>query len=155
MTSISRALFVVLGLALLGPTLPTLEAPAFAWTQLAADEDAPVLNVDRGRSAVVEIERPFATLAVADPEIASVTATSNRSFFVRGKAPGWTTVLIYDEAGSVIDLIQVNVALGLDALRRDLNTLLPGEDVQVLPVMMVSSSAATFLQPVRQQPPFS
>ena len=123
MTLIVRPLLIALGLALSGLLAPTLQ-PAFAWKQLSADADAPALNVDRGRSAVVEIEQPFATLAVADPEIASVTATSNRSFFVRGKAPGWTTVLIYDEAGSVIDLIQVNVALGLDALRHDLNMLL-------------------------------
>ena len=130
MTLIMRPLFIALGLALFGLLVPSAQ-PAFGWKQLAADADAPILNVDRGRSAVVEIERPFATLAVADPEIASVTATSNRSFFVRGKAPGWTTVLIYDEAGSVIDLIQVNVALGLDALRRDLNMLLPEEELQV------------------------
>ena len=133
MTLIMRPLFIALGLALFGLLVPSAQ-PAFGWKQLAADADAPILNVDRGRSAVVEIERPFATLAVADPEIASVTATSNRSFFVRGKAPGWTTVLIYDEAGSVIDLIQVNVALGLDALRRDLNMLLPDEELQVVPV---------------------
>ncbi len=128
-----RSVFAALCLSLASLTA-SLVQPAHGWTQLAAAPDAPVLNVDRGRSAVIEIDEPFATLAVADPEIASVTATSDRSFFVRGKAPGWTTVLIYDEAGSVLDLIQVNVALGLDALRRDLNTLLPDEDLQVLPV---------------------
>ncbi|MEL7481044.1 MAG: type II and III secretion system protein family protein [Pseudomonadota bacterium] len=105
-----------------------------AWTELTPEASAPVLTVNRGRSTVIEVDEPFATLAVADPEIASVTATSNRSFFVRGKAPGWTTVLVYDGTGSVVDLIQVNVALGLDALRKDLNTLLPGEDFDVLPV---------------------
>lgn len=114
--------------------MSTIALPAHAWTELTAADDAPVLNVNRGRSTVVEIDQAFATIAVADPEIASVTATSNRSFFVRGKAPGWTTVLIYDETGGVIDLIQINVALGLDALRQDLNTLLPGEDFEVLPV---------------------
>jgi len=111
-----------------------LQEPANAWEELIADADAPVLEVNRGRSSVVSLDAPFATIAVADPEIASVTATSNKSFFVRGKAPGWTTVLVYDESGSVVELIQVNVVLGLDALRSDLNTLLPGEDFEVLPV---------------------
>ncbi|MEL7452262.1 MAG: pilus assembly protein N-terminal domain-containing protein, partial [Pseudomonadota bacterium] len=116
--------------AAFGPVL----SPAHAWTELTADKNAPVLTVNRGRSTAIEVETSFATIAVADPEIASVTATSNRSFFVRGKAPGWTTVLIYDGAGGVIDLIQVNVQLGLDALRADLNTLLPNENFEVLPV---------------------
>ncbi|MEM6899793.1 MAG: type II and III secretion system protein family protein [Pseudomonadota bacterium] len=109
-------------------------APAYAWTELTADENAPVLSVSSGRSTVIEVATPFSTIAVADPDIASVTATSNRSFFVRGKTPGWTTVLVYDDNGNVIELIQVNVAIGLDALRKDLTTLLPGERLDVLPV---------------------
>lgn len=111
-----------------------LTLPASAWEELTVADDAPVLEVNRGRSSVVSLDRSFATIAVADPETASVTATSNRSFFVRGKAPGWTTVLVYDESGAVMELIQVNVVLGLDALRADLNTLLPGENFEVLPV---------------------
>lgn len=114
------------------PGMPS--APAYAWTELTADDEAPVLEVDRGRSTVVGLDLPFATIAVADPEIASVTATSNRSFFVRGKAPGWTTVLVYDEAGAVQELIQVHVVLGIDALKSDLRTLLPGENFDVVPV---------------------
>lgn len=129
-TYLSAAMLVLAGIAI--PA--TLTAPANAWTELTADENSPVLEVNRGRSTVVGLDEPFATIAVADPEIASVTATSNKSFFVRGKAPGWTTVLVYDESGTVVELIQVNVVLGLDALRADLDTLLPGEDFEVLPV---------------------
>ena len=127
---IATSILGVFCLAMAGLSAPA----AAAWTELTADEDAPVLTVNRGRSTVIEVAQPFATIAVADPEIASVTATSNRSFFVRGKAAGWTTVLIYDEAGNIVELIQVNVALGLDALKRDLDTLLPNESLDVLPV---------------------
>jgi len=127
---VASAILTVAGFGV--PSL--LQEPANAWEELVADADAPVLEVNRGRSSVVSLDAPFATIAVADPEIASVTATSNKSFFVRGKAPGWTTVLVYDESGSVVELIQVNVVLGLDALRSDLNTLLPGENFEVLPV---------------------
>ena len=129
-TCLTAAVLVLAGIAV--PA--TLAAPAHAWTELTADENAPVLEVNRGRSTVVGLDQAFATIAVADPEIASVTATSNKSFFVRGKAPGWTTVLVYDETGAVIELIQVNVVLGLDTLRSDLDTLLPNENFEVLPV---------------------
>ncbi len=135
MHTITLKLLRLAAVGLFAAVAPVLwTGPAGAWTELTAASDAPVLTVNRGRSTVIEVTTPFATIAVADPEIASVTATSNRSFFVRGKAPGWTTVLIYDEDGSVIDLIQVNVLLGLDALRKDLDTLLPGETFEVLPV---------------------
>lgn len=135
MKQIYRAPIIILGLltcslGMVGP----ITAPAHAWEELTVADDAPVLHVSRGRSTVVGLDVPFATIAVADPDIASVTATSDRSFFVRGKEAGWTTVLVYDEGGAVLELIQVNVALGLDALRADLKTLLPNEDLDVLPV---------------------
>lgn len=135
MRQILRFSIMVLSVALSSLALFSYSAqPAYAWTELTADKDAPVLRVDRGRSTVIGLDLPFTTIAVADPEIASVTATSNKSFFVRGKSPGWTTVLVYDETGGVIELIQVHVELGLDALRADLDTLLPEENFEVLPV---------------------
>lgn len=147
MKQMIRAAIFIMGAALGGLSLLSLSAsPAQAWTELTAAKDDPVLRVDRGRSTVVGLDIPFATIAVADPEIASVTATSNRSFFVRGKAPGWTTVLVYDEDGVVIELIQVNVELGLDALRADLDALLPDENFDVLPVydgIFISGSIST------------
>tara|TARA_R110002111_G_scaffold103675_3_gene160632 strand:+ start:6229 stop:7521 length:1293 start_codon:yes stop_codon:yes gene_type:complete len=112
-----------------------LAAPsAGAWTQRSAPDGATVLVLEKGRSTVVEAELKFATLVVADPEIADAMATSNRSFFLRGKLPGATTVLIYNAAGEIAELIDVEVELGLDELRTDLKNLLPGEDINVYAV---------------------
>lgn len=118
----------ILGFGVLGVTA------ASAWTERKVAEDAKTLEIERGRSTVVEVEKPFTTIAVADPNIASVTATSDLSFFVRGKTPGWTTVLIYDDKGAIQDMIPVSVSIGLDSLRRDLARLLPNEDLDVHPV---------------------
>ncbi len=107
---------------------------AHAWTERTASEGAPVLELDKGRSIVIEADDAFATLVVADPDIAEAMATSDRSFFLRGIAPGHTTVLLYDASGKISELIEVHVRLGLDALRDDLNNLLPGEDITVYPV---------------------
>jgi len=109
-------------------------ANAAAWTQRTAGPGAEMLVVEKGRSAVVEADAPFSTLVVADPEIAEVMATSNQSFFLRGKQPGSTTVLIYGANGKISELIDVEVELGLDELRTDLSNLLPGEDIEVYPV---------------------
>lgn len=108
--------------------------PVLAWTQRSAAEGAERLELRRGKSAVVEADAAFATIVVADPEIAEAMPTSNRSFFVRGKQPGGTTVLIYDDAGAIAELIEVEVKLGLDELRSDLRRLLPGEIIDVYAV---------------------
>ncbi len=108
--------------------------PVLAWTQRSAAAGAERLELRRGKSAVVEADAAFATIVVADPEIAEAMPTSNRSFFVRGKQPGGTTVLIYDDAGAIAELIEVEVKLGLDELRSDLRRLLPGEIIDVYAV---------------------
>lgn len=107
---------------------------AAAWTQRSAAPGAERLEVRRGKSAVVEADAPFATIVVADPEIAEAMATSNRSFFLRGKKPGATTVLVYNAAGGIAELIEVEVKLGLEELRADMKRLLPGEPIDVYPV---------------------
>lgn len=105
-----------------------------AWTERTAGPDAERLEVRRGKSAVVEADAAFATIVVADPEIAEAMATSNRSFFLRGKKPGSTTVLVYNAAGAIAELIEIEVLLGLEELRGDLKRLLPGEPIDVYPV---------------------
>ena len=54
-----------------------LVAPcAGAWVQRNAPDGAKVLVLEKGRSTVVEADLKFATLVVADPEIADAMATS-------------------------------------------------------------------------------
>lgn len=106
----------------------------YGWTERSAPDGAERLELRRGKSAVVEADAAFATIVVADPEIAEAMATSNRSFFLRGKQPGSTTVLVYNSAGAIAELIEVEVKLGLEELRADLKRLLPGELIDVYPV---------------------
>ena len=87
--------------------------PAAAWTQRTSGADEERLEVRRGQSAVVETSASFATIVVADPDIAEAMATSNRSFFLRGKTPGTTTVLIYNSSDGIAELIEVDVKLGV------------------------------------------
>ena len=128
MDRFNRMIFVGLTALLFGA------ANAAAWTQRTAGPGADTLVVEKGRSAVVEADAPFSTLVVADPDIAEAMATSNQSFFLRGKQPGSTTVLVYGPTGKIAELIDVEVELGLDELRTDLSNLLPGEQIEVYPV---------------------
>ena len=107
---------------------------AAAWTELKAEEGAPVLTLEKSRSTVVQTDRPFSMIVLSDPQIAETMVTTDRSFFVRGLQPGDTTILLYDEDGHLVEMITLDVTMGLDALRRDLDNLLPGEDITIYPV---------------------
>ena len=109
-------------------------APAAAWTELRAEEGAPVLTLEKSKSTVVQTDQPFSMIVLSDPQIAETMVTTDRSFFVRGLRPGDTTILLYDEDGHLVELITLDVTMGMDALRRDLDNLLPGEEITVYPV---------------------
>lgn len=110
-------------------------APAAAWTELKPDPNAPSLAVERSRSAVVQADTPFSMIVVSNPEIAEAKVTTNRSFLVRGKSPGWTTVVLYDEEGMTVEMFDVRVSMGLDSLREDFQTLIPNEPIEVHPIL--------------------
>ena len=111
-----------------------LDQGADAWTELKAEEGEPILMLERSRSTVVQVNDPFSMIVLTDPAIADTMVTTDRAFFVRGKQPGTTTILLYDDGGDLIELIELQVTMGLDSLRRDLDRLLPGEDITVYPV---------------------
>ena len=94
---------------------------AAAWTELKAEEGAPVLTLEKSRSTVVQTDRPFSMIVLSDPQIAETMVTTDRSFFVRGLQPGDTTILLYDEDGHLVEMI-------------NLDNLLPGEDITIYPV---------------------
>lgn len=107
---------------------------AEAWTELKAEEGAPVLTLEKSRSTVVQTDQPFSMIVLSDPSIAETMVTTDRSFLVRGLQPGDTTILLYGEAGQLVEMITLDVTMGLDALRRDLDRLLPGEEITIYPV---------------------
>ena len=133
-TSIRHFRKVIATIATATCVLTTLPS-ASAWTERQSPIDAPVLALENGRSTVIETTGAFATIAIADSEIADVMATSDQSFFVRGKMPGWTTILVYDKSGGIQEMIEVRVALALDSLREDLSVILPDEKLSVYPVL--------------------
>ena len=122
---------------------------ANAWDEVKTDQRHGVLRLEKSRSTVVQADKPFTKIALADPEIADAMVTNNQLFFLRAKAPGVTTILLYDASGNLVEFIELEVTVGISALQRDLKTLLPGEEIEVHPVMdgiflkgVVSSDAA-------------
>ncbi|WP_120633463.1 type II and III secretion system protein family protein [Ruegeria sp. EL01] len=89
------------------------------------------LDVPMSRAIVVESEQPFAELSIANAGIADISSLSDRTIYVLGKAPGTTTMTLFDGAGNLIANVRVRVAPDVTEFKERLRQILPAEQVEV------------------------
>jgi len=122
-----------LTLAVLGlGVVPVLHAPAMADTlRIVRGNVNETLVVAMNRAVVVESDRPFAELSIANPGIADISTLSDRSIYVLGKSPGRTTLTLLGPNGTLIANIEVHVAPDVAEFRERLRQILPNEQIEV------------------------
>jgi pilus assembly protein CpaC len=116
----------------LAATLALLTAvPATA--QEFASEAVPsrVIFVPRDKSLSFRLDGPASKIVVAQPDTAEIVATTDHSFYVRGREFGSTNLLVYGPGGRLREVIDVRVGYDAKALEQDLAGALPGEGIQV------------------------
>ena len=89
------------------------------------------ISVAINRAIVVESDRPFAELSVANPAIADIASLSDRSIYVLGKTAGATTLTIFDQDGQLIANVDVRVSPDIAEFKERLSQILPGENINV------------------------
>lgn len=89
------------------------------------------ISVAVNRAIVVESDRPFAELSVANPAIADIASLSDRSIYVLGKTPGATTLTIFDQDGQLVANVDVRVVPDIAEFKERLAQILPGERIDV------------------------
>ena len=95
------------------------------------------LSVAIGKTVLVDCQWPVARVAIGLGEIAEVHATSPNEIMVEGKALGETSLIIWDtHGGRQFFNVTVRPSVAglndsLDAIRRELRTELPGENLKV------------------------
>lgn len=96
-------------------------------------ESAPsrVIHVPRDKSLSFRLDTPASKIVVAQPDTAEIVATTDHSFYVRGREYGSTNLLVYGPGGRLKEVIDVRVGYDAAALEEDLRRALPGEDVRV------------------------
>ena len=124
--------------ALIGLTLGASAYAVSAPTPVYADNLRVVksgssarLQVPLNRAIVVESDTPFAELSIANPGIADLSSLSDRTIYVLGKAPGTTTLTLFDAAGRLITNVEVQVTPDLSEFKERLRQILPGEKIEV------------------------
>ncbi len=92
---------------------------------------ADTLNVPMNRAVVVESDRPFAEISIANPGIADISTLSDRTIYVLGKTQGRTTLTLLSPEGDLIANIEVQVTPDLSEFKERLRQILPGEPIEV------------------------
>jgi pilus assembly protein CpaC len=101
-----------------------------AQAQIAQDpSNSQTIVVPKDKSAAFRLDYPASEIVVAAPETLSLVATTDRSFYVRGKALGVTNILIYDAQHRLAQVVDVRVGYDVGGLQNDLNSALPGEAI--------------------------
>jgi pilus assembly protein CpaC len=95
------------------------------------------LTVGVGKSVLVDCAQPVHRVAIGVGDIAEATAVSPTEIMIDGKAPGETSLIIWDIRGGrqfFNVIVRANSGLAgdsLDAVRRELRTELPGQTIRV------------------------
>jgi pilus assembly protein CpaC len=89
------------------------------------------IAVPKDKSLSFRLDEPATKIVIAQPDIAEVVATTDRSFYVRGIAPGSTNLLVYGPGGRLMEVIDVRVGFDAALLQADLKSAFPGEDLHV------------------------
>ena len=124
--------------------------PALFLLNLAHAQEPPAaaardLFVTAGKSLVVDSPVVIQRVAVADSSFAEAIAVTPREVLVNGKAPGETSLIIWQQGGNrlIFDLNVRSSTSAIEAVRSELAKELPGQDVSV---SVSSDNKAVFLR---------
>lgn len=126
MTSSIRSSLMLLAMVL---SLACSASRASALEVIAPAGKAIALEVNKGR--LVRLDKPAATVFVADPATADVQVKSPSLIYLIGKKAGATTLFAVDSREQVLASIDVTVTHNLAGLRAAVGDLHPGQDISV------------------------
>jgi pilus assembly protein CpaC len=119
--------------AMMAQAPPPGAQPAAANSQDSTND----LSLAVGKSVVLDLARPVTRIVVGMGDFANAQAVSPTQILLSGKAPGETSLIIWDQSGGR-QFFNVTVRPStfasndvLDGLRRELRAELPGQNVRV------------------------
>lgn len=117
---------ILIGLFLIGSNMAAAET-----LRVISGSPSSALNVPMNRAVVVESDRAFAELSIANSGIADISSLSERTIYVLGKEPGRTTLTLIDENGRLISNVEIHVTPDISEFKERLGQILPGERIEV------------------------
>jgi pilus assembly protein CpaC len=136
-TFISIACCSALSLAFCGGQILRAQAPAAPPAGSSFQDSANELSVSVGKTVLVDCVRPASRVAVGLGDIATASVISPTEIMVNGKAPGETSLIIWDDRGGrqffnvTVRTPASAMETSMDSVRRQIRTELPGQTLNL------------------------
>ena len=123
----SALLAATVALVALAPGL----SPAGAQASSLEARTGATLNIAVNKSQTLRVPRPFARIAIGNPDIADVQPVTTTAAYLLGRKIGATNLTLYDGKGAVIAVVDVVVTPDALGLKQKLAEVLPVESIGV------------------------
>ncbi|MDJ0612243.1 MAG: type II and III secretion system protein family protein [Rhizobiaceae bacterium] len=110
----------------------TIAAPAWAESgviTVVASQNAKIVKITQAKPKTVRTTASFNEIVVGDPEVATVSPLTDRSFYIVGTKPGSTGIALYGENNELVGVLDVEVGPNTNQLNAALKEALPGSNV--------------------------
>src|SRR5215510_6584325 len=111
-------------------TLLLADLPAHAFQQNVAAPEGQTLHIQVNKSVVINTQTPITRILTSNPAAIEAIATSPTQVVVSGKAPGTSSLIIWD-APHHSQILDVIVEPDVTALRSALERAFPGQKINV------------------------
>lgn len=108
----------------------SLAGPAACLGQQAASPAAEPLHILAGKSVVISLETRLKRILLSNPAVIDVLATNPTQLVVEAKAPGSSSLILWDESGAS-RMMDVTVDLDVSSLRTAVDQAYPDRSVRV------------------------
>ena len=126
--------FMATGIAFMMATAPlVLSNSAHAESgiiHLSSSQNTKTMKINKAKPKTVRTDRSFNEIVVGDPEVATVSPLTDRSFYVIGTAPGTTGIALYDKESNLVGLLDIEVGANTNQINAALNEALPKSSVK-------------------------
>jgi pilus assembly protein CpaC len=96
----------------------------------AAQSEGQALHVFVGKSVVINLQTPVSRILSSNPAVIDTLATSPKQVVVEGKAPGVSSLIIWDSGGHS-QILDVTVDVNISHLRTAIEQTYPGQPVNI------------------------
>ena len=115
----TKGMFLALGFMVLLMAIPA-----------AAQSEGQALHVFVGKSVVVNMQTPVSRILSSNPAVIDTLATSPKQVVVEGKAPGVSSLILWDSGGHS-QILDVTVDVNISQLRTAIEQTYPGQQVNI------------------------
>lgn len=128
-TPFVKSLFMCAAVISSGMIVP--QASAKSWVETKQILDTVNADLVKDGTLVMKSDVVFSEVRVVDTSIADIVVLTDKSFQLRGKDQGKTSVMIYDKKKRLTDVIEVSVGYDVQSLKKSLFETFPKERIEV------------------------